>query len=55
MLRMARAGLHDLHPWHDPERGRVDPMRDPETIEAARRFLTALWAAQIDGSGAGSR
>lgn len=39
LAELARGGLHDLDPYHDPERGFVDPLDWPETRAAVRRYI----------------
>lgn len=52
---MARAGLHDLSPYDDPEFGWINPLDDTEVQVAVRRFLAHLrrWCSRERDGGDG--
>jgi hypothetical protein len=50
---MTRAGIAPSNnsPYHDPERGSVDPLDGDEARTIVRRFMAALWRACLAAEG----
>lgn len=51
---MARAGLHNLSHYDDPERGWVNPLNDPDQQGEVRAFCRRLWAACLAAEAKGA-